>query len=242
MYSSALFAAPSIRLNFPSSEVKQGNLEAVTIKLNGQMVQEIGLQKLIGSTLGESIYLYSAETLLRKNSGDTFEAEAKVIFLKVPTGRTLLHKIGDEEIFISWSEISVLPTEVPKEFIFGDFEVPGRTQLAKWLIVGTLLFFIILGLFFYRSASSQKKKQRQIKLALKEKILTVSDYQEVVSLWQEKAEILILFPQLSEPFKNLEKTLFKYQFKVSQTASERDEVMIAYRSFLEQGKGGLDGV
>jgi hypothetical protein len=231
-----------MHLDFQSSEIKQGNIESVIMRLNSEMVQQMELQKLVGSTLGESVYLYSAEPLIRRDSGDTFEAEGKVIFLKIPAARTLTHKVGDKEISLSWSEVNILPTEVPKGFIFGDFTVPARKQVLKWVILGLLVLIIMFGVLFYRKRNSQKQRLRQARLSLKEKIIAVNDYEQVVELWQQKADVLHIFPQLAEPFKHLEKTLFKYQFKASQTALEKDEVMIAYRSFLEESRRGLDGI
>lgn len=242
LFSLSVHASVAMHLDFHSPKVKQGHIESATIKLDETAIQNVELQKLVGSSWGDSIYLYSVGPLLRKNGEANYQSEAKVIFLKSSVEQPLIHKINENEIQITWSNVEVIPTEAPKELIFGQFEIPSRKKIVIWL---SGLLFALLGtiaVLKYRKTVQNKKYQRKKKIELKNKVISATEYSQVVQIWQEKATILKVFPQLSEPFKTLETVLFKYQFKPSQMESEKAEVMTAYRTFVEQVQGGFDGV
>jgi hypothetical protein len=57
-----------------------------------------------------------------------------------------------------------------------------------------------------------------------------------------KHDILKVFPDLGDEFKKLETVLFRYQFKPHRSKSEEEEVLVAYRKFIDSIKGGFDGV
>lgn len=239
-FSLNLFAAAHMQLDLSSAVVKQGNLIDVVIRLDGSSVQQVELQKLKGVSLADTIYLYQVSPLLR--SGDKFEADAKVIFLKVPESKPIMHKIGQNDISITWSDVEVQPTEAPAKFIFGQFDIPTRQKVFKITLALLALALIGFGIYKFREKNQLRKAIRQRRASLKEKVISASDYSEVVSLWQEKALLLKEFPHLIEPFKDLEQVLFKYQFKQSQNELEKAEVMKTYREFINRVSGGFNGI
>lgn len=239
-FSTSVFAAARMQLDLSSAVVRQGSLINAVVRLDGGSVQQIELQKLKGVSLAETIYIYQVSPLIR--SGDNFEADAKIIFLKVPESKPVVHKTGQNEISISWSDVEVQPTEAPESFLFGQFEIPGKKRILE--ILGALLVLGLIGFGISRFIQTNKKKKalRQIKAALKDKVMSAREYQDVVSLWSQKALLLKEFPHLSEPFKELETVLFKYQFKQSQNEIEKAEVMKSYRDFMTKVQGGFNGI
>lgn len=239
-FSLNLFAAAQMQLDLSSAVVKQGSLIDVIIRLDGNSVQQVELQKLKGVSLADTIYLYQASSLVR--SGDKFEADGKIIFLKVPESKPIIHKIGTSEISINWSDVEVQPTEAPAKFIFGQFEIPARRRIIEILAALFALSLIGFGIYKYNEKSKQRKALRLKKAALKDKVISAREYNDVVALWQDKAVLLKEFPHLQEPLKELEEVLFKYQFKQSQNEVEKAEVMTTYRVFMNKIAGGFNGI
>lgn len=235
-------ASAVVELQFPSSKIKQGSLESVIMRVDPSTAQSFELQKVRGQTIGETLYVYSVSPLMRKEGGDDFEAEARVVFIKVPETPFLGYKTPAGEIVFSWKDLEVIPTEGAKELIFGEFEIPPRKKVLLW--GGILLVLIIAGLAGFRiwKVFQKRKQVRLQKLAVKNDISSVNDYQNVVRVWQNKRNFIREFPHLEQPFKNLEQTLFKYQFKQSQTDTEKNEVMSAWKKFVEETRGGFDGI
>lgn len=63
-----------------------------------------------------------------------------------------------------------------------------------------------------------------------------------MAFWKKKHTYLREFPQLDGPLKKFEAVLFKYQFKLFQTEEEKETVMRAYRTLLQESEGGLRGI
>lgn len=238
--SSQVFAAAQMQLDLSSAVVKQGSLIDAVVRLDGNSVQQIELQKLKGVSLADTIYIYQVSPLIR--NGESFEADAKVIFLKVPEGKPVVHKIGEKEVSISWSDVEVQPTEAPAQFLFGQFEIPGKKRILE--ILAALLFVGLVAFGIYKLSGKNKKKKalKQMRADLKDKVMSAREYQDVVNLWQQKALLNKEFPHLTEPFKELETVLFKYQFKQSQNEMEKAEVMKSYRDFMTKVQGGFNGI
>lgn len=240
IFSNGIFAAAQMHIDLNAAVIKQGSLVDAVIRLDSNSVQQVELQKLKGVSLGETLYLYQVSPLLR--SGDSFEADAKIIFLKVPEGKYLIHKLGENEVSISWSDVEVLPTEAPVQFLFGKFEIPGKKRVVEISILLLIFSFMIFGGLKLKRRLKKKKELRKIRSGLKDKVMSASEYQEVVSLWQQKVLLTKEFPHLSDHFKELETVLFKYQFKQSQNEIEKMEVMKAYRDFVNKVQGGFNGI
>ncbi len=210
------------------------------IRLDAASVQKVELQKLKGISLADTVYLYQVSPLIR--SGDSFEAEAKIIFLKVPESKPVIHKTESHEISINWSDVEVQPTEAPEKFLFGQFEVPGPLRVIEILIGLLALGLIVFGILKFQKKNKTKKLLRLKRAELKEKTISAQSYTDVVQLWQKKALLIKEFPHLVDPIKELEKVLFKYQFKQNQSETEKAEVMKAYREFINQIQGGFNGI
>lgn len=231
----------SMDLHFEHQEVQQGNIESAKLILETDGVQKVQLQKLKGQTLGELLYLYDVSPLM-KREGAGFEADAKVIFVKVPEGKTITHKLPQDELVISFGNTSVKPTEVPEKFIYENFTVPSRPKIILWTSILIALVFIgFYGHKLYRSIQ-KKKTLRQKRSLLKSELYAGEDYQGIVALWLRREVFLKEFPHIEDAFRKFEVVLFKYQFKPYQTEVEKTLIVDAYRSFLQESMGGFDGV
>lgn len=235
-------ASAVVELQFAAPKVSQGSLETVVLKVDPATAQQFELQKLKGQTIGNTIYVYSISPLMRKEGGTDFEAEARLVFIKVPETSFVAYKAPQGELVLTWKDLEVIPTEAQKELIFGTFEVPERSKLLLWAGILIALVLIVLGGFPVWQKFVLRKEQKNKKLNIKNDIYGVSQYQDVVRIWQNKRNLVREFPHLEEPFKNLEKTLFKHQFKPTQTDSEKNEVMSAWKKFIEECQGGFNGI
>jgi hypothetical protein len=236
------FANAKVHLKFTAEKIKQGSIVDAVIGLNSETTQKIQYGQLKGQTLGEAFYIYSAKPLMTKGSWDTLESEAKIIVVKIPDKQPLVHKLENNEIEITWSSVEFIPTETPKELIFGTFEVPSKIELLKWFLGLLTLGALVLGGMKISDKLKAKNGLKQKRKEIKESVLGAKEYQEVVSIWQKKPVYVKEFPHLEEPFKKLENTLFKYQFKQRQSEYEKAEVLRAYQEFIEASRGGFNGI
>lgn len=239
VFSSSVFAA-QMQLELSSAVVKQGSLIDAVVRLDGSSVQQVEVQKLKGVSLAGTVYLHQIAPLIR--SGDTFEADAKIIFLKVPETKPVIHKVGDIDLSITWSDVEVQPTEASDKLLFGQFEIPGPRRILEILGILVVITLVALGIYKFRQKGKAKEALRQRRAELKDKVMSAREYQDVVSIWQQKALLVKEFSHLSDPVKELENVLFKYQFKQSQNETEKAEVMKAYREFILKVQGGFNGI
>lgn len=240
--SQVAFGATNLTLQFSSAEIKQGSLETTKLLLNADAVQKISLQKLKGQTLGDTIYIYGVSPLMRKEGSNSFEADAKVIFVKIPETNTVAFKQDAEDLLVTWGNVKITPTEAAKGFIFGNFEIPSRPKIILWASI-----LIGLGLISGTVLWGRKKLQHKAALkakskALKTELLSAKTYPEVVDVWKKKHSFITAFPQIETSLKDFEVVLFKYQFKPRQSEVEINAVMEAYRDFVRKVEGGLSGV
>jgi hypothetical protein len=227
---------------FEKEKIKQGSLERALLRMDEATAESIELQKLKGKTLAEHFYLYSLSPLVRKRGGASYEADITLIVTKIPKSKPLLHKFPAGTANVTWSSVEILPTEAPKEFLFGVFDVPARIRILTF--IGVFLLIVssaFLGFRFYRRWQL-KEEERKRKKALKDEILSANEYEDVVHLWKKKFIYLKEFPHLETPFRDLETVLFKYQFKPGQTESEKELVLSAYNKFITDIQGGFDGI
>lgn len=240
--SAQVFAAAKVTLKFNDQKVKQGSVVDAVLRLNSETTQKIQYNQLKGQTLGEAFYIYQAKPLMTKGSWDTLESEAKVIVVKIPENRPLIHKLGEDSIEIDWESVEFLPTETPEGFLFADFDIPDRARIFNWLaIILGISLVASLGYFIYRKVRARNER-RKLLLAIKSSLQEANDYDSIVQVWRKKSMYIKEFPHLDEHFKKLELTLFKYQFKPTQTESEKKEVISAYKEFLSSSEGGFSGI
>ena len=118
--------AVDIGFEFTSKEVKQGSIVSALIKLDASSTQEVPLQKLKLKTFADTIYVHHVGTPLRKEGRPYFEADAKIIFIKVPEGNELTFTEDGKTFKVFWNPITVHPTEKSSQFLYGAFNVPAR--------------------------------------------------------------------------------------------------------------------
>ena len=238
----AAHGAVNIELMFEKNDIQQGSIETATARLTGESLQKINLQKLKGQTLGETLYLHNVSPLLRKEGSKEYESEFKVIFIKVPESSQIVQKFENDEINLKWSPVKVTPIEVPEKLIFEQFEIPEPLKVLKWMIGLVLMAGLVFGFIKIKKFREIKNKKRSMKKSIKDSIMAANSYEEIVTIWKRKLEITEVFPALGEPFKELEKTLFKFQFRPHQTEDDKNEVKKAYGDFLNAIQGGFDGI
>lgn len=228
-------AAPEIFIHFKESQVQQGHISDAVLELKANAVQLVDLQKLKNKNLSETLYLQGLSPLVRRD--DSFLADAKVIFLKVPD----LNTLTTENITLKWS-VQVIPTEASKDFLFGDFSAPGRSNLMMWPGAMLLIVAFAFSGFKVRQKWNQKQLQKNNLKKLRNEIFSAVSYEDIVGVWKKKQTFLITFPFLKDSFKEFETVLFKHQFKPRQTQFEKDEVIHAYKTFLSKIEGGGNGI
>jgi hypothetical protein len=231
-----------IGLEIPEKIVKQGSIVSVKFKIDADSAQEIPLQKLKSKTFAGIIYLHDIGSLIRKEGHHYFEADAKVIFVKVPENNQINFTEDGKSIKIFWNEIEILPTEFEKNMLYGVFEIPERSRMMYYFL--SLVLFLVMacgGLFIFKKMK-MKKMIRQELLKLRDELIGCNSYDSVVRLWMSRQVYLAKFPQIEKSFRDFEILLFKYMFKPSQSESEKSEILTAYKRFLDDIKGGLDGI
>ena len=222
-------------LNSPS--VKQGEITSGRLIVK-QADGQAGLNGLQGKNLGKTLYLLNVSPFMGKQGA--LEAEAKIIFLTVPSINAVSELINNEEVFIVWNNLEILPTESSKSFLLGDFDIPARRKIMIWM-GSFLLALVIMFLGFWLKKRRSENSKRKTKLKnLKQKLLSCTNYEEIIEMWKNKNEFLITFPKIEESFKKFEIILFQYQFKSTRTERELDEVVSAYKNFKNDVMGVLN--
>lgn len=224
-----------LELVIETPTVKQGEI------LSGKLIVkqaegQTALAGLQGKNISKTLYLLKVAPFMGKLG--TLESEVKIIFLTVPQTNAVSDLINNEEVFIVWNNVEVLPTETSKSFLLGDFDIPSRKKILMWFLVSGLVFFILAFAIWARKKKLSKKKLKLHQDNLKQALMNCSSYDQIVQMWSNKKEYLSAFPKIENRFKTFEEILFKYQFKSTRTDSEIQEIMIAYKDF----KAGIAGV
>lgn len=233
-------ARVEVDLQFEKKEVKQGEIVLATVRTSPESMNQLNLQKLKGNSFAKTLFLYDFSPWLHSN-GD-FSATAKIIFTEVPKETILKDTINGQEVELKLSPVNVIPTQAEQQLLFGTYEIPTPAEIMKWVILAIAVSLVgILGWKLKRKFTTQREIRLR-KQKLIEEITSARDYEGVVDVWKKKYQYLTTFPQLETPFKNLEQVLFKYQFKPSQQASEKEEVFQAYQKFLAESQEGFRGI
>lgn len=242
LFTVSAWADPTLRLLFPDVDVNQGEIIEVQLIVEADGAN-LEWQKLKGSVHADTIYILDLSPFMKKEGRPEFEAEAKIIFVKVPKTNELKSKIGTTPITVKWDPVTINPTEAPQGFLLGNFEIPRPGKLLLW--IGALIFLLTLvfgGYVIIRPKMLAKREKKQRRLALKRELLGCTQFSDAVTLWQKKHVFISEFPVIEDPFVEFEKIINKHQFKPRQSEAEKIEVMEAYGSFRTKIQGGLDGV
>jgi hypothetical protein len=239
---SSIASVLKLEIRFQDPKIKQGAVVPATLVFDAESSQKLPINKIVGETLGGHFYIYSAKPLLTKDNWNAFESEATVIVGKIPEAKPVSYKSGDNEVMVLWNDVEFIPTEAPKELIYGTFEIPSRAKILKWISVLIGIIIVALGILKLKKHLNNKNALQKMRRELKDQVLSAKEYADVVNIWQKKSQILKVFPSLEDHFKELEVVLFKYQFKQSQTESEKSQVMTAYREFINKSQGGFNGI
>ncbi len=234
-------AASQLEIVFSSTDVNQGSMIRAKLIIPPDL-GNLQFQKLKAETFGETIYFQQVSPLLRKENSSVFESEIQVIFTSVPKTPEVQGKIGDEVTKIFWENLRIHPVETPSEMIWADFTAPDViVRNLKWLWV---LFVIPIAWFasFFVRKRARKKKILERKKKLAAEIQGAKNYEEIVSFWKKKHDYIKEFPHLAQHLDDFESVLFKCQFKPTQTESEKNDVLKAYRKLMESSEGGFRGV
>lgn len=231
-----------LEIRFKDGKVKQGTIVPATLVFDAESSQKLPLNKLIGETLGKSFYIYGAKPLITKDNWNAFESEAEVIVANIPESKPVSFKSGDYDVMVLWNDVEFIPTEASGKMIYGNFEIPSRAKIIRWVLVLLGIGIALLIGLKIKSHLAKKNAIKKRRALIKDEIMSVRDYPEVVKIWQKKSDILKEFPALETSFKDLESVLFKYQFKPTQNETEKSQVMEAWKTFISRSQGGLNGV
>lgn len=242
LFSTSAISAVRMDIEFQGTDLKVGSPLKAVLKLNSEATQALPIQKLKNQKFASVLYFYSLSPLIKRPDSEVFESEVKVIFLSVPPEAILRDSklAGDLELHLG--NIQVAPTEAANELLFGTFSVPERFKPG--VVFYSIAGFLVVGLVAFSGYKKWDKKRnlKEKKQRIRDEIKAAASYEDVVSLWKRKHSYLETFPHLSQPYENLEKVLFKVQFKPSQTELEKKTVISAYQQFLTESEGGFRGI
>lgn len=230
-----------VEIRFTQEKVTQGSLQKVELALDEESFSKLDSFNLQGSKINDVIYIQEVTPFTRKGA-DSYETNATIIFLKVPETPNGTIETPKGKLNVSWRSIEVVSTDVSENFLFGEFEIPKSPKLVLWLAI---MFGVIAGIFGLTKVIKNIKKRNKSKKyisQLKLQIESAQTYENIVDIWKKKHEILKFLPEIQSSFATLEKELFLYQFKPTQSESEKESVKRAYFRFLEEIKGALNGV
>jgi hypothetical protein len=222
-----------------SSQLKQGEITTARLLVKESQGQSV-LSGLNGKNLGQTLYLLSLTPFVGKQG--LLESEAKIIFLKVPQSNSVTEIMNGEEIIVVWNNLTITPTETSKSFLLGDFEIPEVKELLPYLAAILVMSIGVAAFFWYRRRTNKRKLMAKKRQILKEELLNCLSYDDVVSMWKQKRKYLQEFQQLDPHFKDLEVTLFKFQFKPQRSETELHQVIEAYQKFKSDIAGVLNGI
>lgn len=243
LFSLPVYSAITLEIQSAAPMVNQGELIEVNLGIQTDSASKLELQKLKGSTVNETIYFYDISPLFRKEDGKKLEAQAKIIFVKVPETQNITGNLNGEVLKVNLSGLQINQTEGAQGYQFGNFEVPRPSKVMEWMlgIVLTLALLLAAGTPLWQKI--KRKKAQKLKMqTLKAQILGCRTYEDVVELWKAKHQHLSVFPHVKEPFTKLEEVLNKYQFKPRQSEEEKQQVLEAYRRFTNAVEGGFVGI
>lgn len=240
LFISIAHAEVSLRIHFPNPKVKQGSLASASIILDGQALQQFEIQKLRGQTLSDTIYFQSVGPLLKKDN--EYSADIKLIIAKAPENHTVTGKIGQTDLSVNLMNIELLPTEAPKTFIFGTFEIPKEFKIFGWIVGLIILGALVVVGYKIRNKLQSKAELKKKKISLKAEILNANTYEDIVVVWKKKFLYQETFPHINDAFKDFETVLFKHSFKPKQSELEKSEVVGAYKEFTSKIEGGFNGI
>lgn len=238
LLSSSVLATVGMHIDLANSTIKQGKVEQATLRLDEGAAQQILAKKITGLNLENTIYLLEVGPLSKKNDG--YEANAKVIFLKVPESKVLQYQ--GSKFPITWSPVEIIPTEASQNLIFEQFTIPTPKNILLWISLIILTLLIFFAVMRFRRIQQAKALQRKRRISLRDELMKGTQYSEVVDIWKKRDLFLAEFPEIQQHFKMFEQVLFKYQFKPFQTETEKIEIMQAYREFINNIRGGLNGI
>lgn len=236
------WSADRLQLVFDESEVKQGALIKARLFVPASSIN-VPVQKLKGENIAETIFFQQISPLFRKEGSEAYTSDVVIIFTKVPESNMVTAKVGNQEFELQWNELKVDPVEATGQMLWADFTAPDFFEKSlTWIlwIVGVLL--IAAGGFFLGRRFSKKAKEQKRRRLLAQEVRSCQNYEDVVNFWKKKRNYLRDFPHLEETFPALENTLFKYSFKPSQTETEKEEVLRAYKKMMEASEGGFRGI
>lgn len=233
------WSSVQLELDLATSSPKQGEIVPARLILKNAQGQS-ALAGLKGKNFKKVLYLLNLSPFIGKNG--QLEAEAKVIFLKVPETPSVSEVINGQEVVVGWGQIQVVPTEASQSFLLGDFEIPERKKVLLWALLFVALCAISAGVYWLRQKFVRKNQVIKKRKELKQDLLNGVAYADVVTIWQKKRIFVTEFPEIESAFKKLENTLFKYQFKPTQSSEEMKEVMTAYDHFKSEIMGVLNGI
>lgn len=231
-----------IDIIFHQDKIKQGSLISVRFVTTEEIAKKINSAPIKGQTISDTLYIQSIDPLVKNEADEKFSAKALIVVVKPNLSRQMKINLAGEEINLNANTLVVIPTDSSEGFVFGDFEIPIKKKYLITILFGLAFFLLCYFTYFFWRSYRLKKIRKDKLVAMKNHILNIESYDEIVSLWQNKQDYLATFPHLESSFKDFEKVLFKYLFKPGQTEEEKLEIRKAYKKFTSDISGGFYGI
>jgi len=209
------------------NSANQGEIVQTKIKIKNYD----GTLSLKGATLAETIYFYKISPLIRNPETGLMQTEASIIFLKVPKSNEVRGFLQNQEVQVTWKDLTIQPVQAPESFLFGEFQIPKRLNLVMVVFLSFISLVLILIIKRYVHHRKLKSAKSALINQLKDQITSAQDFSEVVNLWKMKHQYLERFPMIEKDFLEWEQTLFKYVFKPHITEVDKQLVMSSYQDF-----------
>jgi len=106
-----VLASTNMELKIDSPEVQQGEIVSARLSFRADSEGVMPNLSLKDKKFANTVYFLSLEPFVGKEGQGYFEAEAKVIFIKIPETAILVEKIGTSDISINLGNVSVKQTQ-----------------------------------------------------------------------------------------------------------------------------------
>jgi hypothetical protein len=232
------FAVEEVKIIAQGNSLTQGQIADVMMGIENTSGLIADIEEMKGKKIEDTIYILDIKDGIQEK--DLLTYKAKIIFIKSPTQNSVRTTINGKEVQFSWDNISVIAAGETKGFLWGEYQLDSKDHL---LIVILVFIFLATILVFYLM---RRRKNHALKISelknIKITIDSVKNYEDIISLWNNRDRLLACFPLIEADFRELEKDLFKYIFKPSQSPAEREDAYNSFKKFRNKFKEGAHGV
>lgn len=218
-----------LRMDLPD-QVRAGEIfsvKAEIISIEGATQ----LASLRGQTLQETLYINKVGVIEKNSQESNGSVELGIVFLKPFERMPLATSDGNIKIYLS--SVKVIPSEEAKDFILINWKLPFNLPWWSYLI---LVVMLITGLALYKAYPKwqKKKKLKELKTRLWNRLISASSEKEIMDIWHEKLTYFSHFPDIESNFRSWEKTINPFFFKKELSSDEKVKIQKSYQKFVSE--------